>query len=244
VRELLNTRQAAARLGVSEASVRRWSDAGQLTVRRVGRRGDRRFSPDDVDGFKATNDLHSAVNVPPREVIVGGAPIPVHTHLAIFYDSDEGRLRVTAPFLEAGLRAGEPCFLIASGEVLDAYLARFRQSGIDVEQAIENGRLTTCDAPGATVKEALEFWEQTLWKVVERGPVVIHAVGEMVSERERFVSESEMLAYETAVGSLLKRFPCIVLCQYDVRQFTGAALFEALRAHPDLYAFPLRTLIS
>src|SRR5256885_10054098 len=44
----LSTLQAAKRLGVSEASVRRWSDRGLLPVQRVGKRLERRFQAGEV----------------------------------------------------------------------------------------------------------------------------------------------------------------------------------------------------
>ena len=244
--EWLNTSQAAERLGVSEASVRRWGDRGLLRVRRVGRRGERRFKAEEVASFTGTGGFAATPRVgPPGQVAVGGVPMEVFTHLAVFYDSLEGRLRLTAPFLEAGIRAGDPCFLVAHGEVLESYLQRFRQApGLDVEDALASGRLLVLDAPGTTVDEAVDFWERAMWKAVESSPAVIRAVGEMVSERERFISEAEMLAYEAALNSLTKRFPCFIICQYDVRQFSGPALFTALRAHPDLFSLPLRTVIS
>lgn len=241
----LNTRQAAERLGVSEASVRRWGDRGLLPVRRVGGRGDRRFKAAEVDRFRVGLPARTLDRPAATQVVVGGQSVDLHTHLAVFYDSDAGRLRVTAPFLEAGLHAGQPCFLIASGVVLEAYLTRLREApGLDVDAALRSGRFAIFDDPGTTVKEALEFWERALWKTLEAGPVVVRAVGEMVSERERFASEAEMLAYEVEVASLLKRFPTVCICSYDVREFSGPALFQALRAHPDLYSLPLRTVIS
>ena len=47
----LSTREAAELLGVSEASIRRWSDEGLLPVRRIGRRLERRFSEEDLRRF-------------------------------------------------------------------------------------------------------------------------------------------------------------------------------------------------
>src|SRR3989442_8013463 len=49
----LSTGQAAKRLGVSEASVRRWSDRGLLPVQRVGKRLERRFKPGHLERFAA-----------------------------------------------------------------------------------------------------------------------------------------------------------------------------------------------
>jgi MEDS: MEthanogen/methylotroph, DcmR Sensory domain len=73
---------------------------------------------------------------------------------------------------------------------------------------------------------------------------VVRAVGEMVSEREIFESEQEMLAYEAAFNMTSRRFPCAVICQYDVRKFSGRAVLAALRAHPDALDVSLSLLIK
>src|SRR5258708_13063961 len=51
--QLLNTAEAADLLGVSEASVRRWGDAGMFPMQRVGKRQDRRFQRADLEAFLA-----------------------------------------------------------------------------------------------------------------------------------------------------------------------------------------------
>ena len=45
---LLNIKQAAKMLNVSEISLRRWSDAGKLPCLRIGGRRERRFHPADL----------------------------------------------------------------------------------------------------------------------------------------------------------------------------------------------------
>jgi len=50
---LLNTKEAAQLLRVSEASIRRWSDSGLLAARRVGRRRERRFERPELERFAA-----------------------------------------------------------------------------------------------------------------------------------------------------------------------------------------------
>src|SRR3979490_3074688 len=54
---LLNTKEAARFLRVSEASIRRWSDAGLLPASRVGRRRERRFAHDELGRFLGHADL-------------------------------------------------------------------------------------------------------------------------------------------------------------------------------------------
>ena len=48
---LLNTKEAARFLRVSEASIRRWSDSGLLPARRVGPRRERRFEVSELEHF-------------------------------------------------------------------------------------------------------------------------------------------------------------------------------------------------
>src|SRR5216684_1340687 len=96
----LSTREAAARLGVSEASVRRWSDRGVLPVQRVGKRGERRFKAEHVEGFAIHRQAipHTAsAELDRPSVTIGGRPVQTPTHLATFYDSDAARLRLTGP---------------------------------------------------------------------------------------------------------------------------------------------------
>src|SRR6266550_2581325 len=49
--ELLDIAQAAALLNVSETSLRRWTNSGQLPCLRVGRRRERRFRRGDLMAF-------------------------------------------------------------------------------------------------------------------------------------------------------------------------------------------------
>ena len=53
---LLTARQVARLLNVHVNTVRRWNDSGILKAYRIGPRGDRRFSREDVDMFLAGND--------------------------------------------------------------------------------------------------------------------------------------------------------------------------------------------
>jgi hypothetical protein len=43
-----------------------------------------------------------------------------------------------------------------------------------------------------------------------------------------------MLIFEHSVGAIIKRSPAVLLCQYDVREFDGPSLLEAIKAHPDV----------
>ncbi len=243
--KLLNTAEAARFLRVSSASVRRWSDSGLLRSRRVGPRGERRFTEADLDRFLTPGSSAAArPGVPSKDVFVGGTHIPLHSHISTFYDSNDGRLRLTVPFLRDGLILGEPCFLIAEGPVLDAYLeALSSQEGVDVAAAIRDQKFTTAPALGSSVEGALHFWDQVLTRGLAGGPTLLRAVGEMGSARKGFESDAQMIEFEVAFNTIAKRLPTVAVCQYDVREFDGETIFQAIRAHPDLYPLGIASFL-
>ncbi|HYL08257.1 MAG TPA: MEDS domain-containing protein [Candidatus Udaeobacter sp.] len=239
---LLNTQEAARYLRVSQASIRRWSDSGLLASHRVGRRRERRFREADLLVFME----RSSANEPaPLAVNVAGVSVPVPGHLSPFFSSDEGGLRLTVPFLADGLRRGQPCFLVASGQVLDRYLeALDKESAVDVAAAVKAGLLTVAHFKGSTVAACIAQWEAYFAVHLAKGPTIIRVVGEMACEREMFTSEDEMLRYEEAFEVMSRRYPVAAVCQYDARAFDGVALLRALKTHPDMYAFRVGNFLN
>jgi len=48
---MLTVREVAQLLHIHSNTLRRWADQGIITVYRIGPRGDRRFSKEDITGF-------------------------------------------------------------------------------------------------------------------------------------------------------------------------------------------------
>src|SRR2546430_11754873 len=239
IERLLNTAEAARFLRVSQASIRRWSDSGLLAARRVGRRRERRFHESDLQAFmQQPSTAHAAADA--STVNVGGDPVEVPGHLATLYSTDAGGLRLTLPFLAEGLRRREPCFLVATS----AELTRYTNALGDLEEASRDGLFSVVSFRDGTAAAALIEWDANLASSRAKGQTVIPIVGEMVSEREMFVSEEEMLRYEEAFEVMCRRYPVVVICQYDVRRFDGVALLRALKAHPDLFGFRMGTFLN
>ena len=228
------TSSAAAFLGVSEASVRRWADSGVLSVQRVGRRRARRFTEEDLLRLKASGRMigqtpTGGTSLPPA---ARPSQVRAHDHFATFFDSDAGRLRLTLPFLRDGLLAGQRCFLVASKSVADEYIQAL---AIDLPTAVESGALTIRSGVGSSAREAVAAWERLWWEALGRGASAIRVVGEMATY-EGFTDVNEMLDYEVAYDSLAKRHPVQTLCQYDVRRFSGETIMGVLKTHPDLFS--------
>jgi len=224
---------------VSEASIRRWSDAGLLPVRRVGRRRERRFDQADLLRFlgQSTGDSQGLKPQTPSSVSVGGASVPLRSHLAPIYSTDAGGLRLAVPFLAEGLKAGQPCFLVATGAVLERFARALKEDqGVDFAAAARSGQLTILSGPGPNRAEAIANLEALFGKALGAGPTMLRLVGEMSCVRRMFASDAEMMSFEEAFDVMAKRFPAVSLCQYDAREFDGEIILRVLKSHPDMFA--------
>src|SRR2546429_3622594 len=113
--KLLTTREASTFLRVSEASVRRWADAGILTGSRVGRRGARRFREADLLQFMQPGNRRPTPGAAAaRAVVIQGMAVALGSHLGSFYSSDAGPPRVPVPFLRGGVLASPGCVMFLS----------------------------------------------------------------------------------------------------------------------------------
>jgi transcriptional repressor of dcmA and dcmR len=236
--QLLNTREAARFLRVSEASIRRWTDAGLLATHRVGRRRERRFTEDDLRAFMSAGTASTSRAGLPQAaegVLVAGVSVPVRSHLPTFYGSDAERTRLSVPFLRDGLRAHQRCILVAEDEIRDRYLDALEDTLGELRAAGRGGELITFSDRGSTAAEALTLWDQALADGFAERPGPMRVVGEMSWYRRTMMPPTELIAFEEGVNLLLKRYAVTTICQYDVREFDGPTLLGALKAHPDLF---------
>jgi DcmR-like sensory protein len=158
------------------------------------------------------------------------------SHLATYFSTEAGRLRIAVPFLREGISLGQPCFLIASGVVLDRYIKALEKDvKAELAKARRRGLFATAPAPGRTVQEAMAFWDERISAALSgNGSTIVRIVGDMACVKKGFATVQEMLVFERRVGSILASAPTVAICQYDVREFDGPSLLEAIKAHPDV----------
>ena len=239
--DFVGTREAARLLGVSEASVRRWSDSGLLQSHRVGRRSERRFERSAVLRLKAGG----RPDAPPSasSVVLEGRPLPVHTHLSSYYTSDRGRLRLGVPFLRDGLAAGQPCVLLSDRETARLLEDELKAEGVDVERAIETGRLRELET-FKTHSEGIETFERTFAAFTRRGDLVIRVLGEATQNATTLGSIADQLRFEDTLNGLVRRYPVVLICQYDVRRLEGTDVIDVLKVHSDHFDQPLGMFLN
>jgi excisionase family DNA binding protein len=246
--ELLDIKQAAQFLRVSETSLRRWTNSGQLACLRVGRKRERRFRPSDLLAFMENQPAAGASLAvsadAPQHAVIGGIPLAHGTHLCAFYGDDSGRARLALAFLADGLQLGSACHLVASAEGRAQILGQLERGHGSLDSALDEGRLVISKYH-STAREQCEYWETAFASPMSRGANSLRLVGDMTLCRDAGMSLDEVVKYEALYErAIARRFPVVTLCLYDVRRFESPEVIRALKAHADAFRYPVERLIA
>jgi hypothetical protein len=102
--------------------------------------------------------MTSHVDLPLDESPIFWGEIAPCEHIAQFYDTDAVFLDTLAGFIGGGLIAGEGSIVIATAPHLKALEQRLDRTGVDVAQAMVEGRYIALSADAALTKFMVKEW--------------------------------------------------------------------------------------
>lgn len=249
--ELLNTKEAADFLNVSEISLRRWTNAGKLPCFRVGGKRERRFKRQDLEEFLEVQAGHS--NAPinscsnlnhTTHILLEGACIDYGKHLCTFYETDLGRIKLSVPFLSEGIQKNDVCFLIAVEEEKEHILSNLEKMHDDIPTLLKNDNLIISEGMNS-VSEMLSYLESEFIRVTQMGNRSLRILGDMSWFLHKGLDLDDLFSFERRYDhTLASRFPVVSLCQYDARKFSGTSIVNALKCHEDTFQYPLARFIG
>lgn len=170
----------------------------------------------------------------PGTVFLGlpGVHVAVGSHIAHFFRGEEERLDVLAPFVKAGVDAGDQCVVITEPSALSTIKSRLRELGVDVESALASGQLVASDG-FSEVEEMASLFKALIARARGAGRDVIRIGGDMTWSLGKVPTAEKLLEWEAFydgyVGPLAN---FVALCQYDHSRFQGSAVMVALQTHP------------
>jgi transcriptional repressor of dcmA and dcmR len=227
--DLLDIKQAAQFLNVSETSLRRWTNSGRLACLRVGRKRERRFRRADLLAF---------VEEQP-------AGAPTVTHLCGLYASESSRAKLAADFLADGLQPGSVTYLAATADARDQIVADLERRRPSVRSDIGAGRLVLLDYPDVDVAQAYrDVWDGMFSAARRAGAHSLRTVGDVSGGPALRLARDEVLEYERLYSELAQRFRVATLCLYDVRQASGLDVLDVLQCHHDFFPHPVDRFIT
>ncbi len=174
---------------------------------------------------------------------VGGISLPYGTHLAGFFSSDQGRVRLAVSFLAGGIVEGAVCYLVAEPSVQRDVLAQLGKDQAALHSDVLCGRLVLSEY-AALGPAQIEYREAQFVAATARGALSLRVVGDLSGVADGITRE-ELLEYERAYEEILsRRFPVVTLCLYDVRKFSSLDALRALRGHGDGFRYPVERLLD
>lgn len=216
--ELFTIKEAANYLKVSEMSLRRWTNSGNLKCLRVGRKNERRFREEDLRCY-LTGETPSAI---------AGLALPEESHVAHFYKDPEEGLEMARASVKKGLDQGELVVVVVPKSKGDILKARLQEQGILVE-ILEDQRILTvfegCDTP----VEQIAFVDRLI--EVSKKFKGFRLVGDMVWTRDKHWDAEMLYHLENFTNHQRETIPAKYICQYDLGIFSRDEAFMAMQTH-------------
>ena len=217
---LLDTKDAAEFLNVSEMTIRRWTNSGTLKCYRVGGKRERRFYITDLEEFLQDSQNHRL-----KPLGVGGQKAPDGSHMTHFYSGEQEAFGVSVPYLLEGAKRGEVLLAVMPPEKSRELLTNLNQQRHSVATWLKSGRLTVTagmDSPEKMIRYLVEF---------AAGTDKFRVVGDMNWAVRKGWDLVAIRALEQALTLMPPVENGLLLCQYSLEDFSGEHIMMAAELH-------------
>lgn len=221
---LLNIKEAAEFLNVSEMTVRRWTNKGQLNCYRVGGRRARRFRIQDLTDFLEADQATAATAMVPLGV--EDAAVPGHSHITHLSTEENEALEVAAAYILEGLRGNETVFVVAPGEKTGPIMNALRRKEASIAENSTAGRLHFSQG-----RDSPALQRKYLSDLAVRSQGRFRVFGDMTWTREKNWRTEDLYRLEKSMDRTDDIEGGIFLCQYALDRFTGTEIMMALDTH-------------
>lgn len=110
---------------------------------------------------------------------------------------------------------------------------------VDAGAALSSGQLSILTTEETYLSESyfspekmLDLLEAELRTAIEAGYGEVRITGEMTWALQQRPGVERLAEYEARVNKLLKRYPQVTICQYNLTKFDGDVIMDVLKTHP------------
>ncbi len=223
--KFLSVQEAADYLGVHAATVRRWAYAKLLKGRKVGIRGDWRFTESDLEKMAKPNDL-TDFSTPPESLLSphnDWSTLENNSHIVQFYEDDAFLLESIRRYIETG----DAAIVIATGRhraVLKEMLRKgrngsFKEKYIFLDAAETLSKFMINGVPNAKLFNSVIGG---IIRVLSKKHKNIRAYGEMVALLWEKGNKIGAIRLEELWNNLQKKLPFTLYCAYPMKNIGGS----------------------
>jgi MEDS: MEthanogen/methylotroph, DcmR Sensory domain len=165
--------------------------------------------------------------------------LPPGSHVCAFYRGATDRDRLLTAYFGTGLTAGDKCICIVDSPDTASRLELLRDrapaGGLPGHQFDVHLPESTYLAGGRfTSSEMLTFWTENLVKAEIEGYSFCRLAGEMTWALRHAPGVEHLAGYESELNRVTSGASAIVLCLYDLDQFSGEVVVNIVKTHPQV----------
>jgi hypothetical protein len=159
--------------------------------------------------------------------------------MCAFYRGPGDRDRLLAPYLDAGLTAGDKCICVVDSAVTARQLESLPRAGggparPDGQLNVHLPESTYLAGGEFTVGDMLTFWTESMVKAETDGYSFCRLAGEMTWALRDVPGVEHLIHYESELNRVTSSCPVIVLCLYDLDRFSGEVVVNIVKTHPQV----------
>jgi hypothetical protein len=160
--------------------------------------------------------------------------VPLGSHLIHFWHTNDEFERGVR-FLKLGVEhESQYCVLFGHDEANDRVLQILRKTGLDLDRVIQEGRLVILrreSSAGATLASI----DAAFSRAVGKGAIAIRYLGNLGMGRAPLPGRGadEVVELENGATALADRYPCVIVCMYDINTVSGRLVLDGgFGTHP------------
>ena len=160
--------------------------------------------------------------------------VALGSHLVHFWQTDE-EFESGVRFLQLGIdNQSEYCVLFGHDEANQRVLEILRRTCQDLDRLLQERRLVILRRE-SSAPVTLAKIEDAFSSALHKGATAIRYLGNLGMGRDQLPGRgaTEVIELETDATLLALRYPCVILCMYDVKTVSGPLLLNAgFGTHP------------
>ncbi len=151
-------------------------------------------------------------------------------HIGHFYRTIEEWKELVLPFFRLGLEGDDKCVCVVSpGTPEEEVLAGLESAGIDTQSSFSSGQLVVTHGFGE-IGPLKRLLASSIEEIPERFRFLRWA-GDMTWSHKKMPTSEALMEWESACN-VVENAPVVFLCQYELSQFDGNVVVDAMKTHP------------
>jgi hypothetical protein len=169
-----------------------------------------------------------------------GVDLCGQNHVCAFFNTIDEEHRVLHSFFKDGFDHGEKAIHIVESVNRKEYLKRLAESGINVQEVIETGRLEVLPWTDMYVRDHRfdqDAMLATVESLIQSGAAAGYARTRLVGHHMDWLfldkpAVNNLLEYEARLNGVLSKYDDPVICNYDLSKVGARVAIDIMRTHP------------